>query len=65
MFVKKSLKDFCEIMKHDFDNIIALKLPKTCVEGNRDIIFVSAYIPPYSSPYYNAMEYDNGIHMLQ
>ena len=65
MFVKKSLKDFCEIIKHDFDNIIALKLRNTCVEGNGDIIFVSAYISPYSSLYYNTVEYDNGIPMLE
>ena len=65
VFVKKSLKNFCEIIKHDFDNIIALKLRNTCVEGNGDIIFASAYIPPYSSPYYNTVEYDNGIHMLE
>ena len=65
VFVKKSLKYFCEIIKHDFDNIIALKLRNTCVEGNRDISFVSAYILLYSSPYYNTVEYDNGIHMLE
>ena len=63
VFVKKSLKDFCEIIKHDFDNIIALKLRNTCVEGNGDINFVSAYIPPYSSPYCITVEYDNGIHI--
>ena len=61
VFVKKS----CEIIKHDFDNIIALKLRNTCVERNGDIIFASAYIPLYSSPYYNTVEYDNGIHMLE
>ena len=65
VFVKKSLKDFCEIIKDDFDNVIALKLRNACVEGNGDIIFVSAYIPIYSSPYYNTVEYDNGIHMLE
>ena len=65
VFVKKSLKGFCEIIKDDFDNIIALKLRNTCVDRNRDIIFVSAYIPPYSPPYYNTVEYDNGIHMLE
>ena len=65
MFVKKSLNDFCEITKHDFDNVIALKLRNACVEGNGDNIFVSAYIPPDSSPSYNTVEYDNGIHMLE
>ena len=65
VFVKKSLKDFCEIIKHDFDNVIALKLRNACEERNGDIIVVSAYIPPHSSPSYNTVEYDNGIHMLE
>ena len=65
VFVKESLKDCWEIIKHDFDNITALKLRNTCVEENGDIIFVSAYIPPYSSPYYITVEYDNGIHVLE
>ena len=58
-------KEVFEIIKHDFDNAIALKLRNACVEGNGDIIFVSAYIPSYSSPYYKTVEYDNGIHMLE
>ena len=43
VFVKKSLKDFCEIIKHDFCNITALKLRNTCVEG-MGILFLSLLI---------------------
>ena len=47
---------------HDFENIIAFKLCHSSLA--KDIVFLSAYIPPYSSPFYDSVPYDNGISIL-
>lgn len=64
VLVKKTLSHIFDIteINHNFNNIIALQLINK--SSNKIYIVVSAYIPPYTSPFYDNVPYDNGIHML-
>ena len=68
VLVKKSLCKYITVKEivHSFDHIIGLKFSNIRSQaGQNDIIFISSYIPPYSSPYYDVSLFNNGINMLE
>ena len=64
VLVKKTMSHTFDITEitHNFNNIIALQFINKL--SNKTYIMISAYIPPYTSPFYDNVPYDNGIHML-
>ena len=65
VLIKRSIINFVTVLTHRFDNIIAIKLKGLYSDTNKDTVLISAYIPPYNSPYYNNTDYSNGIVMLE
>ena len=67
VLVKKSIFKYIRIneIKHDYHNIIALKLSDVYLNAVKDVILISAYVPPYSSQYYTLYNSNNGIHLLE
>ena len=65
VLVKKEINKFVTELKNSFDNVIALKIAKDIGDLHNDLIILSAYIPPYGSPYYKLFNTKNGIHMFE
>jgi len=65
LLIKKTLEQFVTSVNCKYDNILCIKLAKEMLESEKDIIFVTAYIPPYQSPYYRDKETDCGIKLLE
>ena len=38
-----------------YDHIICLKLSNTLLATHSDVLYIAAYVPPFMSPYYNAL----------
>ena len=49
----------------DYDNMICFKLSKDRLGIDRDLLFVSLYVPPYQSPYYKQCDVNCSIHNLE
>lgn len=65
VLIKHSLNNLINIIQldHEFDNIIALKF--TNIMPSQDVIFFFTYVQPYGSPYYDHVDFTNGIVKLK
>jgi len=59
-----SLRKFVKPLSND-DNIVCLRIDKSVFHTLHDIILVAAYVPPAGSPWYEARDVNNGIHVLE
>ena len=65
VLVRKSLMQFLTCVECDYDNMICFKLSKDRLGIDRDLLFVSLYVPPYQSPYYKQCDTNCSIHHLE
>ena len=65
VLVRKSLMQFVTCVECDYDNMICFKLCKDRLGLDRDLLFVSLYVPPYQSPYYKQCDTNCSIHHLE
>ena len=49
--VSKDFVPFKERIYLDVDNIVVLKIKKVLLETDKDVMLISAYLPPYDSSY--------------
>ena len=56
VLVKQALFDFVKEIKVDCKNAVFLKLSKDLFGYEKDILYVSTYIPPHGSPFYDLSE---------
>lgn len=53
-------------VNHVFDNIVCLRFDFKSLGADVDnLLLIAAYLPPYSSPYYNSSNYESGIDLLE
>lgn len=56
VLVKKDISKLVYHVETEYDHILCLKLSKTLLNTEGDIIFMAAYVPPTTSPYYNTKQ---------
>ena len=56
VFVKKNLLPHITQITCKYDNMICIRISKNFVCLDKDILYVSTYIPPYQSPYYQTKD---------
>ena len=64
--VRKGLREHVRRVPINVGNIVLLLIDKTMFGLEKDVLYVSVYIPPEGSKYYNVMGLDgNGIYVLE
>ena len=61
---KKNLEKKIKVIKVDNNNILAVKLDKTCLNTEEDILLVTLYAHPIHSPYYKLKDNENTLDKL-
>ena len=64
VFIDKTLMPFITLIELGHDNMICIKISKNVVGQERDLLFVTVYVPPYQSPYYKRTDTNCSIHHL-
>eukprot|EP00745_Piridium_sociabile_P042578 TRINITY_DN86055_c0_g1_i1.p2 TRINITY_DN86055_c0_g1~~TRINITY_DN86055_c0_g1_i1.p2 ORF type:complete len:150 (+),score=3.06 TRINITY_DN86055_c0_g1_i1:949-1398(+) len=64
VFVKKNLLPYITHVACEHDNMICIQISKDLVCLDKDILYVSVYIPPYQSPYYKNKDFNCSIYPL-
>ena len=64
VLIKNVLKDHVVVLDNEFDNTVTVKF-RNLTDDNNDVILISTYVPPYSSPYYDTQPTRNGIRTLE
>ena len=65
VLVSKRLMPFVTQIDCKYDNMICIQISKDCVGLDKDLLFVSLYVPPYQSPYYKQSDTNCCIHHLE
>ena len=65
VLVKIQFTNIVQRVETDFKNSIVLLFKNVLAGTNKNLIFVSTYIHPSGSPFYNNFETKNGIHMFE
>ena len=65
VLVKIKFTNIVQRVETDFKNSIVLLFKNVLAGTNKNLIFVSTYIHPSGSPFYNNFETKNGIHMFE
>ena len=65
VLVKKQFSNIVKRVESDFQNSIVLLFKNVLTGTNKDLIFVSTYINPIGSPFYDNFESKNGIHIFE
>lgn len=65
VMVKKCFDQFFERIDVKFHNIVALKMCKTLVDVDRDVLIIAGYIPPPDSPAYSDLDNVTGVEILE
>ena len=55
---RKRLNDFVETIDTGVDNVLCLKIKKDLLNTELDVMFITVYIHPANSVYYQGKEYD-------
>lgn len=65
IFCKKTVMPFVTHIDCEHDNMICIRISKEVINIDKDILFVSIYVPPYQSPYYRQKEITCTISLLE
>ena len=63
VLVKQDLSKFIEKIEVECKNVIFLKLSKELFGSEKDVLYISTYIPPHGSPFYDQSDYE--CHILE
>jgi exonuclease III len=63
--VKKYIMPFVSHVECKYDNIVCVKISKDLLGLDKDLLFVSIYVPPYQSPFYKQSDTNCSIHSLE
>ena len=64
MLVLKTYAPFISQIHVNADNVIVLKIDKLLFGTSKDIMYISCYIPPVDSPFWQISQDDHGIEVL-
>ena len=65
VLVKKQFSNIVKRVETDLTNSIVLQIKNVFTGTNKDLIFISTYINPIGSPFYDNFESKNGIHIFE
>ena len=65
VFIKKTLVPYITQITCEYDNMVCVKISKTAIGTDKDVLFVSVYVPPYQSPYYKHKDTNCTITLLE
>ena len=65
VLVSKRLMPFVTQTDCKYHNMICIQISKDCVGLDKDLLFVSLYVPPYQRPYYKQSDTNCCIHHLE
>ena len=63
VFVKKRVNKCVKEIKTDCENLVVLRLSRQLLGTPKDVLYISVYIPPYGSPFYEQTE--SSCHILE
>lgn len=65
VLVKNTFSSFVERVKVDVDNTVVLRISKELFGTHKDVLFLSSYIPPYDSKFWNLSQHGYGIEVIE
>ena len=65
VLIRKTLLPYMTRIECNCDNTICFKISKDLLGLDKDLLFVSLYVPPYQSPYYKQSDTNCAIHDLE
>ena len=65
VLIRKTFLPYITRIECNCDNTICFKISKDLLGLDKDLLFVSLYVPPYQSPYYKQSDTNCAIHDLE
>ena len=65
VLVRKDFVPFVERMYLDVDNVVVLRIKKVLLGTDKDVMFISAYLPPYDSSYWKQTPHGYGMEIIE
>ena len=65
VLVRKDFVPFGERIYFDVDNIVLLRIKKVLLGTDKDVMFISAYLPPYDSSYWKQTPLGYGMEIIE
>ena len=65
MLVMKDFVPFVERINLDVDNIVVLRIKRALLGTDKDVMFISAYLPPYDSSYWKLTLHGYGMEIIE
>ena len=65
VLVRKDFVPFGERIYFDVDNIVLLRIKKVLLGTDKDVMFISAYLPPYDSSYWKQTPLAYGLEIIE
>ena len=63
--VRKDFVPFKERIYFGVDNIVVLRIKKVLLGTDKDVMFISAYLPPYDSSYWKLTPHGYGMEIIE
>ena len=64
-FIKTELLPYVKEVIVEYDNFLCFIIDKSLFSLAKDVLYLCAYIPPETSPYYSHTGFDNGLALLE
>ena len=64
VLVKRSLEKYVERVNVDVDNSVVIKISKNLLGTSKDVMYISMYLPPCDSKYWNTCQSGYGLELL-
>ena len=65
VLIRKQFLPFVERMHVDVDNVIVLRLKKVLLGTDKDVMFITAYLPQYDSNYRKVTQHGYGVELIE
>ena len=63
VMIKKELEKYIKEIQTDCENLVVVRIKRHLLGTAKDLLYISAYIPPYGSPFYE--QTDSNCHILE
>lgn len=65
VLIRKTFAPFCERMRVSVDNTVVIKIQRELLHTEKDVMFISSYIPPYDSSFWTSAQHGYGVEMIE
>ena len=65
LLVRKQFSPFVERMHVDVDNVVVLRMKKVLLGTDKDVMFITAYLPQYDSNYRKVTQHGYGVELIE